>query len=88
MNVLIRGGRVVDPANDTDEVLDLLVEKGKIKNLSKRIEDKEAKLIKAEGKIVIPGLIDMHTHLREPGREDEETIEAESLFDSLECPIE
>jgi dihydroorotase len=91
MKLLIKGGRVVDPANNVDEVLDLLIEKGKIKNLAKRIEDKQAKVIKAGGKVVVPGLIDMHTHLREPGREDEETIEtgtraaASGGFTSIAC---
>lgn len=73
-NLLVKGGRVVDPANNLDEVMDILIEGGKISAVSKKIK-KEAKIIDARGKLVMPGFIDMHVHLREPGREDEETIE-------------
>ncbi len=73
-DVLIRGGRVIDPASKIDAVLDVLVEDGKIKMVKKDISLKSADVIDAPGLIVCPGLIDMHVHLREPGREDEETI--------------
>ncbi|MDI6891508.1 MAG: dihydroorotase [Actinomycetota bacterium] len=73
-DVLIRGGRVINPANKTDAVLDVLVEDGKVKMVKKDISVKSADVIDASGLIVCPGLIDMHVHLREPGREDEETI--------------
>ena len=73
-SLLVKGGRVVDPANNLDEVRDVLIEGGKISAVSKKIK-KEAKIIDATGKLVMPGFIDMHVHLREPGREDEETIE-------------
>jgi len=74
--LLIRGGRVLDPASDLDEICDVLIEKGKIKRIARSINSACSELIDASGKIVIPGLIDIHTHLREPGREDEETIES------------
>ncbi len=74
MKILIKNGRVVDPANNLDEVRDILIEGDKISAVSKKIGEK-IKIIDARGKLVLPGLIDMHVHLREPGREDEETIE-------------
>ncbi len=75
MSLLIKGGRVIDPATNTDEIMDILLEKGEIKKISKSIDSREETL-NVSGKIVSPGLIDMHTHLREPGREDEETIQS------------
>ena len=72
--VLIKGGRVIDPASNVDTVQDLLIKNGKISKVSRSITSKGAVTIDASDKIVVPGLIDMHTHLREPGREDEETI--------------
>ncbi len=74
MRLLIKGGRIIDPANQRDEVADLLVEEGKIVRLEKEIEVKDAQIIEAKGLIVAPGLIDVHTHLREPGYEYKETI--------------
>jgi len=74
MSFLIKGGRVLDPANGIDDVRDILVEKGKISAVSQKIKT-DAEIIDAGGKLVLPGMIDMHVHLREPGREDEETIE-------------
>lgn len=76
MSLAIKNGRVVDPAQNLDENLDVLVEGGRIAKLGKDLQAGEA--IDARGKIVCPGFIDMHTHLREPGREDEETIESGS----------
>lgn len=74
MSILIRKGHVVDPANKRDGVFDILVEDGKIARVAKNINKKTETVIDAKNKIVIPGLIDMHAHLRDPGREDEETI--------------
>ncbi len=72
--LLIKGGRVVDPANNLDGVADVLVKRGKIEAVGPNLKSGEATVCDATGKIVAPGLIDMHAHLRQPGREDEETI--------------
>lgn len=75
MKTLIKNGRVIDPANKVDLVGDLLIDKGKVAEVGRAIKASGVKTIDASGKIVAPGFIDMHTHLREPGREDAETIE-------------
>jgi len=73
--VLLQGGRVIDPANDVDQVADLLVSDGKILSLDKGIIPPEgAEIIDCSGQIVCPGLIDLHVHLREPGQASKETI--------------
>ncbi|MFH0838682.1 MAG: dihydroorotase [Candidatus Omnitrophota bacterium] len=74
MKLLIKNGRVIDPKNKIDERVDLLIEKGKISSIAKSIKDAEARIIDADKKIVCPALVDMHTHIRQPGREDEETV--------------
>ncbi len=74
MNLLIKNGRVISPADNLDKEQDILIEKGIIKKIAKGIKDPKARVVEAKGKIVSPGLIDMHTHLREPGREDKETL--------------
>jgi dihydroorotase len=76
MNLLIKDGHVIDPANGINEKLDILVSDGKIASVSKpgSIPGNGAQIIDALGKIVVPGLIDMHVHLREPGFEYKETI--------------
>lgn len=71
---LIKNGRIIDPANKVDDILDILISDGKIERIEKDIPAQAAEIIDAENCIVAPGLIDMHTHLREPGREDEETV--------------
>ncbi len=71
---LIKNGRVVDPANKLDKEMDILIENGKVKELGKDLKGKANQEIDAKGLVVVPGLIDMHVHLREPGREDKETI--------------
>ena len=71
---LVKGGRVVDPASGTDERLDVLVEGGAIAEIIPSISPSDVEVIDAAGSVVAPGLVDMHTHIREPGREDEETI--------------
>lgn len=81
MKWLIRGARVIDPRNQVDEPLDLYIHQGKILDLlpvpDKRSSREPAgfRVIPAEGLVVVPGLIDMHTHLREPGFEYKETIQ-------------
>lgn len=74
MNILIKNGHVIDPANNIDEVADILVNNDTIKKVGNNLSDKVEKVIDAEGKWVIPGLIDLHVHLREPGYEHKETI--------------
>ncbi len=72
---MIQGGRIIDPANGVDGVYDLLIEDGKIKGMEQSIPViDDARVIDGQGKLVTPGLVDMHVHLREPGREDKETI--------------
>ncbi len=73
MKILIKRGRLIEPEKGIDEIFDILIEDGKIKKIG-NISENADKIIDAEGKIVTPGLIDMHVHLREPGREDEETL--------------
>ena len=75
MSVLIRGGRLVDPANSIDGVHDLLLEDGKVSKLGATLAaPQDAAVIEAAGKLVCPGLIDIHVHLREPGYEYKETV--------------
>ncbi len=72
---LIRGGRVIDPAARRDETADVLIEDGRIREVRAGLHPPEgAEVIEAKGLVVTPGFIDIHTHLREPGREDKETI--------------
>jgi len=74
MSTLIKNGRVIDPANKRDGIFDILIENGKISKVAKDIKTTAKNIIDARDKIVTPGLIDMHVHLREPGREDIETV--------------
>ena len=75
MKTLIRGGRVVDPANGVDGMLDVLVEDGVIARVGRDLSAGDATVREApKGAIVCPGLIDMHVHLREPGQEHKETV--------------
>ncbi|PLX81958.1 MAG: dihydroorotase [Desulfuromonas sp.] len=74
MNILIKGGRVLDPAHGIDEALDLLIEEGKISRIEKDISAEGAKVVDVSGKLVVPGLIDIHVHLRDPGHEYKEDI--------------
>ena len=73
---LLRGGRVIDPASGRDEEADVLIADGAIADTGDRPEGLEE--LDVEGCIVAPSLVDMHTHVREPGREDEENIESVS----------
>jgi dihydroorotase len=74
MKLLIKNGHVIDPANKIDGTMDVLVEGENISRVARSIDIKAETTIDAADKIVIPGVIDMHVHLREPGREDKETI--------------
>lgn len=77
-SILIKQGRVVDPANQCDEVCDVLVNDGVIAEIAPIINKTADETIDATGLVVAPGLIDLQVHLREPGREDRETIETGS----------
>jgi dihydroorotase len=76
MRLLIKNGLVIEPKDEINEVLDILVEDGKISRIEKNIKTNNIdELIDASGRIVMPGIVDMHVHLREPGREDKETVD-------------
>ncbi len=79
MKILIKGGHVVDPGNNIDEVMDVYVADGKIQDVGKDIESElegiDMEIIDASGMVVTPGLVDMHVHLRDPGQEYKEDIE-------------
>lgn len=71
---LIQGGRLIDPAQGIDAVLDLLIEDNIVLQVAEHIEDAQAQVVDAAGLIVMPGFIDLHVHLREPGFEYKETV--------------
>ena len=75
MNLLIKGGRVIDPSQKLDDTLDVLVENGLIREIGKGLAAPAGtETVDAVGKYVVPGLIDMHVHLRDPGLEYKEDI--------------
>ncbi len=74
MKILLKGGRVVDPSDNLDSAADILIIDGKVADAGKNLKASGARTIDCKGKIVLPGLIDMHAHFRQPGREDEETF--------------
>jgi dihydroorotase len=88
--LLIRNGRVIDPANGIDKKCDVLIADGKIASVGSAKKAVQT-IIDAEGKLVTPGLIDIHVHFREPGDEEEETIASGSMaavaagFTSVVC---
>ncbi len=77
--LLIKGGRVIDPANGRDGRFDLLIERGKVADVQPAIPANGATVLDATGRLVVPGFVDLHTHLRQPGREDKETVETGCL---------
>jgi dihydroorotase len=74
--LLIKGGRVIDPATRGDAVADILIRDGRIESVGTGMNDPDATVFDVTGAIVAPGFIDMHVHLREPGIEHAETIES------------
>ncbi len=74
MMLLIKNGRVIDPATGTDAMLDVLLDGERIAQAGPKISAPAAELLDASGLIVAPGFIDLHCHLREPGDESSETI--------------
>lgn len=91
-HLLIKNGHLIDPANQINGKFDLLIEKGKIVKIAETIEAAEAKLINAQGLLVIPGVVDMAARLREPGLEykaditSETTAAARAGITTLCCP--
>lgn len=73
-DILIQGGRVIDPSQELDGVRDVLVRDGRIAEIGNDVPDNGVDVFDASGMLVMPGLIDMHSHLREPGGEESETI--------------
>ena len=90
-SILIRGGRVIDPASDRDGLSDVLLEQGRIAAVAERLAPPPgARVIEARGLVVAPGFVDLHVHLREPGHEYKEDIvsgtraeAAEAFFDTV-----
>src|SRR5580704_17409863 len=78
MSIVIKNGRVIDPASHTDRVADVLLAEGRIVGVAPNLSSPNAEVFDATGLIVAPGFIDMHVHLREPGFEHAETIESGS----------
>ncbi len=76
MQLILRQGRIVDPSQKLNKTMDIGIEDGRVAEIAPRIRKKGHKEIDARKLVVLPGFIDMHVHLREPGREDAETIES------------
>ncbi len=74
LTLLVKGGRVVNPAVQQDEICDILIEDGKIKAVGTNLPAEGAEVYDASGLVVAPGFIDMHVHLRQPGQSAKETI--------------
>ena len=79
MTILIKNGRIIDPMSNRDEVADLYVEDGKVAQIGKGIGKEAERVIDATDLLVMPGFIDLHVHLREPGLEHKETIETGAM---------
>lgn len=76
MKVLLKGARVLDPSQELDGILDVLIEGERIALIGENLKDKDAKVIDLSGLLLVPGLVDMHVHLRDPGLEYKEDIES------------
>lgn len=89
--ILLKHGHVVDPSQNLDGIADILIAGDSIAQIGENIEVADAQVIDLSGKIVMPGFIDMHVHLREPGREDKETVQTGTMaaihggFTSVAC---
>lgn len=79
MKILIKNGRIIDPVSNRDEIADLYVEDGKVSKVGQNIEKEADRVIDATDLFVMPGFIDLHVHLREPGLEHKETIETGAM---------
>jgi dihydroorotase len=78
MSIVIKNGRVIDPASGTDRIADVLIVEGRIAGVAPNLSSPKAEVFDASRLVVAPGFIDMHVHLREPGFEHAETIESGS----------
>ena len=74
MKILIKNGHVIDPDTKLDQVADVLLEDDKIQEVKENIKDKADRVIDARGCYIMPGLIDMHVHLRDPGLTHKEDV--------------
>lgn len=74
MNYCLKNGRLIDPASGCDQVLDILISGGEINRVGPSLEAHDCEVIDASSYLILPGLIDAHVHLREPGEEEKETI--------------
>lgn len=74
MKILIKDGHVIDPATKTDGCRDVLIEDGIIRTVAEKVDEEADRVIHAEGSYVMPGFIDLHVHLRDPGLEYKETL--------------
>ncbi|HEX6838956.1 MAG TPA: amidohydrolase family protein, partial [Polyangia bacterium] len=72
--LLLKGGRVIDPATEFDKIADVLIEDGVVKAVEAGARADGARVIDCAGKVVTPGFVDLHVHLREPGHEYKEDI--------------
>lgn len=91
MKIIIKNGHIIDPKNNRDGIFDILIEEGKIIEIGNEIEFFNGDIIEASGKYILPGLVDAHCHLRDPGLEYKEDIEtgtrsaAAGGFTSIAC---
>ncbi|MCF6097782.1 dihydroorotase [Thermovorax subterraneus] len=76
MKVLLKGARVLDPSRGLDGIMDVLIEGERIAMIGENLKDEDAKVIDLSGLLLVPGLVDMHVHLRDPGLEYKEDIES------------
>jgi dihydroorotase len=78
MSIVIKNGRVIDPATNTDRIADVLIVDGRVAGVAPNLSSPKAEVFDASGMIVAPGFIDIHVHLREPGFEHAENLESGS----------
>ncbi|MGQ0678472.1 MAG: dihydroorotase [Actinomycetota bacterium] len=82
-SLLFRSGRLIDPASGVDRTADVLVDGGRVLEVGEDLSAQGAEVFDIAGAVICPGLVDLHVHLREPGREDEETVQTGSAAAAL-----